>query len=150
MFGSLVVCRQHELPPRKSRTVSVQAHGGSGRDEALGRFPGSPRWGTDSLSPGCAGLPLRDEPQRQRQNQEAGLRHHQKSAPEQGELTNVTGILFLVLGVTAVQPENVDPTAFLKKTRPTPPLIGFNHYIILYRTTVETTMTSTLLFISVG
>lgn len=67
---------QHELPPRKSRAVPVQAHGGRHRrrSEPPRRAPYcSSRGGTRSLRPGCESLPLRAELQEQRQNEEAGL-----------------------------------------------------------------------------
>lgn len=71
------VCRQHELPPGKSRTVSVQAHGSGGRwrREGVRRFPGTRCGGPpgrQGLFPGGASLPLRGEPQ-EREHQEAGL-----------------------------------------------------------------------------
>lgn len=74
---------QHELPPRKSRAVALQAHGRcrGRRSEPSRRAPCSP----PSRRSGCEGLPLRAELQDQRQNEEAGLWHHQKPTPEQGE-----------------------------------------------------------------
>lgn len=73
--------QQHELPPRKSRSVSVQAHGGGRRPQGVPcRGPAS--W--QGLFPGGAGLPLRGEKQ-EHQHQEAGLWYNQKPSPQQGE-----------------------------------------------------------------
>lgn len=87
-FSPPLTCRQHELPPRKSRAVSVQAHDRRRDDEGPGRWPGfgcRDAAGRQGLYPGCTGLPLRGEQQEQREYQEEGLRHHQKPPSQQGE-----------------------------------------------------------------
>lgn len=76
---------QHELPPRKSRAVAVQAHGVCRRRSEPSRR--APRCSSSRRS-GCESLPLRAELQDQRQNEEAGLWHHQKPTPKQGESSN--------------------------------------------------------------
>lgn len=85
----MLLHRQHELPPRKGRSVLVPTRGGSGGNEGAGRLSVPLRGhtaGGQGRPPGCAGLPLRDEQKRQRVHQEEGLRHHQEPPPEQGEL----------------------------------------------------------------
>lgn len=87
----VVVCRQHELPPEKSRSVAVQTRG-CGRDADARRLPGSAgcRRGRPAPPAGCAGLPLRHEPQGQYVHKETRVWHHQEPLPEQGELCPLT------------------------------------------------------------
>lgn len=74
---------QHELPPWKSRAIAMQAHGccRRRRSEPPRRTP----YCSSSRPSGCESLPLRAELEEHCQNEEAGLWHHQKPTPKQGE-----------------------------------------------------------------